>query len=159
MKKIISLSFSLFIIFCQNANTQEDELDKELEQLRDKYVSHLTEEGYRPEILEDGDIKFKKEGKTFYIEAYDQYVFAISRYLALEDDQKCTKSLLNVLNDFHFKRASERVRVYDECKTVEIQSFNHLNNPDDWEKVFERSTYWMDYAAEDFWELYYDSIE
>jgi hypothetical protein len=31
------------------------------------YKNYLSQEGYKPEIDDDGDLRFKREGRTFYI--------------------------------------------------------------------------------------------
>ena len=36
-------------------------------ELQDMYVSFLLEEGYRPEVDQDGDVVFKREGRTYFI--------------------------------------------------------------------------------------------
>jgi hypothetical protein len=38
---------------------------------KDSINEYLVEEGFRPEIDEDGDIKFKREGKIYYIQTND----------------------------------------------------------------------------------------
>lgn len=37
---------------------------KELQQL---YIRYLAEEGYKPEVDTDGDVRFKREGKVYFI--------------------------------------------------------------------------------------------
>ena len=153
MKKLILF---LFIISCLQVvvgqSVDKDNKD-DLNYILNKYVKYLKSEGYNPEI-DDEEVKFKREGDTFWIDVVDEKIFKISRYLALDEDQDCSKSLYKILNDFHFKRINERARLYDSCKTVEISSVNHIGNANDWKYILKRSTTWLDYAVEDFWDLY-----
>lgn len=48
----------------------EDE-EKPVSPLANLYKSFLEEEGYRPHIDEDGDVVFKEEGRTYYIDVDD----------------------------------------------------------------------------------------
>ena len=40
---------------------------KEKEALQKMYMDYLEKEGYKPEIDSDGDVQFKSEGKTYFI--------------------------------------------------------------------------------------------
>ncbi len=41
--------------------------DLSKDSVRGMYMEYLQQEGYNPEIDSDGDIRFKKEGDTFYV--------------------------------------------------------------------------------------------
>ena len=154
MKKLI---FSLFILsfLTQNLNAQspQDEDALMLERLQNAYYTYLSNEGYIVKLEEDGEVSFKKEGKTYYITPYDEYTFEVSRWLELDEDVKCSE-VFQMVNDFHFVRANERALVFDPCSTIQIQSFSMLNEKNDWKGIFDSSTTWLNNAVEDFWELY-----
>jgi hypothetical protein len=40
--------------------------------LRTLYSEFLTEEGYRPTVDQDGDVVFKHEGKTYFIDVHEK---------------------------------------------------------------------------------------
>ena len=153
MKKFILFLFTIFCLQLVSGQTIDKDNKDDLNYILNKYVKYLKNEGYNPEI-DDNEVKFKKEGDTYWIDAVDEKIFKVSRYLALDDDQECSKSLYKILNDFHWDRINERVRLYDDCKTVEVTSVNHIGGVNDWKYVLERSTTWLDYAVESFWEFY-----
>lgn len=65
MKRFLSLFVALSVVgtmFCS-----ADELNLAQLRLRGDIKNFIQQEGYMPEIDEDGDIKFKKEGETFYV--------------------------------------------------------------------------------------------
>lgn len=67
MKRLIALNIVLLILsFVGSAK----ELNNEQLKLRDDIKTFLTEEGFLPEIDDDGDIKFKKEGSDYYVRVY-----------------------------------------------------------------------------------------
>ncbi|RMG39081.1 MAG: hypothetical protein D6725_05955 [Planctomycetota bacterium] len=45
--------------------------ERRVSPLAQLYVSFLEEEGYRPHIDEDGDVVFKEEGRTYFIDVDD----------------------------------------------------------------------------------------
>lgn len=49
------------------AQAQKDETSKEKAAMQKMYMDYLEDEGYRPEIDSDGDVQFKAEGKTYFI--------------------------------------------------------------------------------------------
>ena len=63
MKKVLSLLF--FMVLVMNASAQQ--LNNSQLSLRSNIRQFLVEEGFMPEIDSDGDIKFKKEGKVYYV--------------------------------------------------------------------------------------------
>ncbi len=65
MKKITFL-IACLLMFVSTAVAQT-EFTAEQERLRDELKSFIQSEGYAPTIDSDGDIKFKIEGKIYYI--------------------------------------------------------------------------------------------
>ncbi len=108
--------------------------------LQKMYSSYLTDQGYRPEVDDDGDIRFMSEGKTYFI-AVD------------EEDTECFRLVL--ANIWEIESEEERQRVYvamDHCNAtakvakaymvrdnvwVGIESF--IAEPKDFELIFKRS--------------------
>ena len=133
------------------SNAQED---SKYEEMTQRYLVHLENEGYRPTIEDDGDIKFKKEGLPFYITPETENTFTIATYLALDDDQQCSEELMQLINDYNAGRIIECAIITESCKTVVLYSASHLAHVDDWVKIFEKSVLWLDYASDDFFEQY-----
>lgn len=68
MKRLIYL-FCLFLLLTPTSSrAEEPKFNKEQLQLRTDIFNFLKEEGFMPEIDSDGDIKFKSEGHTTYVE-------------------------------------------------------------------------------------------
>ena len=156
MKKIILLIVIGALSLPQSyAQTEEDE--EMMKEMIDNYVYHLKSEGYKPEVDKDGDIEFKKEGRTYFIELYDEDFFIISTWLQLDEDQDCSKDMMSLLNDFHFSRANERAFLYKDegiCDLIEIQSSSHLVRSLDWEKLLDTKIIWLTNSVDTFWDLY-----
>jgi hypothetical protein len=63
---LIALLLIAWIVPATQAGAQNtSDKKKELQRL---YVGFLTDEGYKPEIDSDGDVRFKYEGKTYFIQ-------------------------------------------------------------------------------------------
>ena len=143
--------FIIFMIAPTLSNAQED---SKYEEMTQRYLVHLENEGYRPTTETDGDVKFKQEGMSYYITPETENTFTIAIYLALDDDQQCSEELMQLINDFNAGRIIECAIMTESCKTVGLYSASHLARADDWVKIFEKSVLWLDYASDDFFEQY-----
>jgi hypothetical protein len=76
------------------------------QELTDKYVKYLTEEGYNPE-LDAGNVKFKKEGGLYVI-------------VIVENDP--TYFWLMYPNFHQFKTREERVRIFEACNLAMLRT-------------------------------------
>jgi hypothetical protein len=153
MKKYVFYVFYFGLLVNQKSYSQTDS-DKVLKDLSKDYINYLESEGFRPKIDDVGDVSFKFEGSTFWVMPYYSDFFSLSRFLSLDENQKCTKGLMNMINDFNFDRVSDAARVYDNCKTIEIRSTSHLPNKNDWKYIFEPSVIWLNNSSIDFSEKY-----
>jgi hypothetical protein len=67
-------------------------------EIKKLYFEYVAAEGYRPEIDKDGDIKFKKEGRTYFVFAAEndpsfvRIVFPL--FWAIENDSERAKALV-----------------------------------------------------------------
>ena len=55
------------------------------------YVDFLTEEGYKPTVDSDGDVRFKKEGMTYFISVHSndpQYFRIVSSPTSIKSKTK-----------------------------------------------------------------------
>ena len=54
------------------------------QQLRDIYYANLSDEGYRPEVTRKGDIRFKRQGRTYtvYVDEKDPLYFRMVAWFA-----------------------------------------------------------------------------
>lgn len=68
MKKII---LSVVLMLCIVTSMFSKELNTRQLQLRSDIKLFLKEEGYMPEYDSDGDIKFKSEGRVYYVSVSD----------------------------------------------------------------------------------------
>ena len=68
----------------------------------DLYLEYLREEGYRPELDADGDVKFKHEGRTYYllVEEEDRpYFRLIAPYFwSIESEEERERALRVMAN-------------------------------------------------------------
>lgn len=52
----------------EGAAASETETGTDMAALQEIYMNYLLKEGYQPEVDEDGDVRFKREGRTYYID-------------------------------------------------------------------------------------------
>jgi hypothetical protein len=89
-------------------------VDDEWDAVRQVYLDHLAEEGYRPTVDEDGDVRFKHEGGTYFIlqnsdENYLQVLFPNFWSIESPDELRAVDRAVSAVND-RFKVAKFYVR-------------------------------------------------
>ena len=62
---VVAMAVFLTIGPAKAQDRKDGALNKE--QLQHMYVDYLAMEGYKPEVDADGDVRFKREGRTYFI--------------------------------------------------------------------------------------------
>jgi hypothetical protein len=110
------------------------------EELQHAYMEYLAEEGYRPELDSDGDVQFKAEGKTYFIdvEADDPAYFRVvlPNIWAIEDEDERLRVL--VACD-HANATAKVAKTYVVRDNVWVGIEVFLAAPDDFKRIFARS--------------------
>ncbi len=139
MMRTLILSALLLVAFQTVAYAQKPEKMTK-EQLQKMYLDYLKEEGYVPRLDEDGDVQFKSEGSTYFIQINvdDSEFFRIGfpNFWKIENVEERQKVL--VAAD-HANRATKVAKVYVMKDNVwgSIELF--LATPQDFKSVFRRS--------------------
>ncbi|MDE6382823.1 MAG: hypothetical protein K2K79_00545 [Paramuribaculum sp.] len=68
LKKLLLVAF---VAISAAMSAYGADLSREALNLRSQIKSYLSQEGYVPSIDEDGDIKFKYQGNTYFIQLFD----------------------------------------------------------------------------------------
>jgi len=117
----------------------------------DLYRDYLTREGYRPSVDSDGDVVFKREGKTYLIivDEKDKSFFRIilPNFWKIEDDNERLRILEACDYANSFSKVAKIHTVKDNVWAV-VELF--LAKPQDFEPVFERSCRALDHALSNF---------
>ena len=100
-------------------------------------MNYLHEQGYKPEVDSDGDVKFKYEGRTYYLLVKTKRVFTIIRVLS--DEDACSERTLEILTKTIKGFYNVTILPSSSCKTVTFSSRSFVDDPDDWKGIFEIS--------------------
>jgi hypothetical protein len=108
--------------------------------LQKMYMEFLTADGYRPEVDSDGDVQFKEEGKTYFIDvsADDQEYFRIvlANIWPIESEEE----RLRVLQACDYANATAKVcKAYTVRDNVWVGIEVFVAKPEDFKGVFKRS--------------------
>lgn len=111
--------------------------DKDLQKM---YMDYLTTEGYRPEVDSDGDVQFKEEGKTYFIDvsADDQEYFRVvlANIWPIESEEE----RLRVLQACDYANATAKVcKAYTVRDNVWVGIEVFVAKPEDFKGIFKRS--------------------
>lgn len=146
----------LVTCFSYSAMAQEDQEKAAIkERLTAEYLEFVKGEGFVPSIDKDGDITFKVEGKSHYLEVYGEefpQYFAIFRVVGFPEDEDRDKAR-EVVNTVNSRIRSVKAVLYDkyiyysiEVSAVDSETFKCL---------FSRYVSQLDSAVDLFAEEYY----
>jgi len=137
MKRKFLFCFIGIITFCINSlNAQMT-----LPQLQAMYTNFLIEEGYKPSIDSDGDVVFKVEGKTFWIDIdekdLESFRIVFSNFWEIESLAEKLK-VYEVMN--YINRTTKVAKVFMSPKEddVSMDANIFVNKPEDFKYHFSR---------------------
>jgi hypothetical protein len=116
-------------------------------------MNYLKQQGYVPEVDEDGDIKFKYEGKTYYIivdeddPEFFQIVYPYFWEMESSAELQKAKSVISSVN-----RTTKVAKIYltrDE-DDASISGEVFLKKPEDFKEIFSRLLSAMNLIREEF---------
>ncbi len=138
----------LLCLFALVGYTQDPTQVRTKESLQDLYSTYLTEEGYKPEIDEDGDVRFKREGKTYFInvDAGDTASFrlVLANIWPIESEEERAEVRLAMDHCNALAKVAKAYMVRDNV-WVAIETF--IARPEDFKVIFERSLSAMDHGV------------
>ncbi len=107
--------------------------------LQKMYVEYLADEGFRPEVDTDGDVQFKSEGRTYFIDVTedDQLYFrvALPNIWPIENETERTQCYIAVDHSNAQSKVAKAYLVKDNI-WVGIEIF--IAQPEDFKAVFKR---------------------
>ena len=110
------------------------------EQLQRLYVEYLSAEGYRPSIDGDGDVKFKREGRTYFIIVSEKdpefFRLVLANIWEIEGDVERSRVLQAA---DHSNAVSKVSKVYIVKDNVWVCVELFVAAPEDFRGVFQRS--------------------
>jgi len=150
--------FKILILFCImlccSAVAWGQTLNAQQKKLQNDIIFYLKSEGFSPSIDEDGDIVFKKEGKSYFIEIDDKetspFFLTLKRGLYEEngfDNQKAIRAA-----DAAQEYKGIKVKFYK--KTVYVQMEMFLQDVEHFKSTFYRMMSIMSYAMNELIDEY-----
>ena len=110
------------------------------EEFQRMYSDFLRDEGYKPVVDDDGDVRFKYEGKTYFIQVSEndpQYFrIAFANFWPIENEKELGQAFV-AANDSNMKSKVSKVLIIRENVWVSLEIF--VGHPDDFKQVFSRS--------------------
>ena len=119
------------------SKTDEEKKEQEKQEVRVNYMNYLHEQGYKPEVDEDDDVKFMYEGRTYYLLVNTKRVFTVMRLLSHKDacNERVSKTLIKTHKDFY----NVTILPTSSCNGIIFSSRSFVNDPDDWKGIFQIS--------------------
>ncbi|RMF03966.1 MAG: hypothetical protein D6772_01365 [Bacteroidetes bacterium] len=101
--KTLTFLMGLLILLSSATALSAQEQEWTEKSLQQMYLDFLGEEGYRPEVDGDGDVRFKSEGLTYFIDV---------------DEGDTEYFAIMLANIYEVESAEERIRALEACNTV-----------------------------------------
>jgi len=139
----------LALLSCVPVATAQEEMSKT--ELQEMYVDFLTEEGYKPSIDSDGDVVFKKEGRTYFIAVRESdleyFTIVLPNFWEIENERERLQVLISA-DAANAKSKVAKVFTIKDNTWAAIEMF--VNDPKDFEDLFARSLRAIDNSVNNF---------
>ncbi len=140
------LAAALVLITLPSMAQKGGEMSKaELQKL---YTGFLDKEGYKPEIDDDGDVRFKREGKTYFINVDVEDAICFRLVLAniwpIESEEERQEVRIAMDHCNGMAKVAKAYMVRDDV-WVAIETF--IAKPEDFKVIFDRSLSALDHGV------------
>ena len=110
------------------------------EELQELYLEYLKIEGYVPKIDDDGDVMFKAEGRTYFIDVNEKdpqfFRLVFPFFWKIEDEEERTRAF-QAANHANLETKVAKVFVVNDDTWASVELF--VEKPEDFQPVFTRS--------------------
>jgi hypothetical protein len=120
-------------------------------ELQRLYMDFLTAEGYQPNVDQDGDVKFKREGKTYFIavsEADPAFFRVVLAGIWPIESEKERAQVLVAADESNAKSKVSKVFTVKDNVWVSIELF--VSRPEEFKGVFKRAMSALDNGVRNF---------
>ena len=116
--------------------------------LQKMYSEHLKAEGYIPEVDEDGDVRFKREGKTYFIavdpEDTECFRLVLANIWEIESEEERQKAAVAM---DHCNATAKVTKAYFIRDNVWVSVETFIAEPEDFKVIFARSMTALDHGV------------
>lgn len=129
-------------------HAQKGGKDLSAKDLQKLYSDYLSGEGYKPEVDEDGDVRFKREGKTYFInvdpEDTECFRLVLANIWPIESEEE--RAQVMVAMD-HCNAQAKVAKAYMVRDNVWVAIETFIAKPDDFKTIFKRSLSALDHGV------------
>jgi hypothetical protein len=140
----------MFLLLAGSVHAQKKGKDGAVtrEAVQRMYSDFLVSEGYKPEVDEDGDVRFKHEGKTYFInvDTADTECFrlVLANIWPIESEQERAEVRVAMDQCNALAKVAKAYMVRDDV-WVAIETF--IAKPEDFKVIFKRSLSALDHGV------------
>lgn len=129
--------FCVLTLFSMPAFAQEEDHG---DALRKMYMDYLSEEGYRPSVDKDGDVVFKYEGHTYFVDVHNKdpefFMIALANIWPIESEEERVK-VMAAADYVNREAKAAKVSTKEDDVWVTVEMF--VAQPEDFKGIFERA--------------------
>lgn len=113
---------------------------QDADEMRAMYVRFLNKKGWSPKVDEDGDVVFKTDGKTYFIDVHERdsefFMIALANIWPIES---ATERVQVLKACDHANATTMMAKVYTKSNNVWVSVETFLADPQDFEGIFDRA--------------------
>ena len=148
---VLIISFVLTLLSFSFAQTDEAVKQVNKSAMQTMYMEYLKSEGYPAELDDDGDVLFKFEGNTYFIqidpEDTEFFRIVLPNFWPVKDDAERNK-VLEAMNYANAESKTAKVFIVRDNVWVSIEIF--VATPEDFRSIFKRSMSALQYGVYNF---------
>ncbi len=148
---ILVFAFVFTTITYSPAQTDEAVENVNKSAMQTMYMEYLKSEGYPAELDDDGDVLFKFEGNTYFIQIdpndTEFFRIVLPNFWPLKDDNERQK-VLEALNYANAESKTAKVFIVRDNVWASIEIF--VATPEDFKSIFKRSMSALQYGVYNF---------
>jgi hypothetical protein len=147
----LTLAFAM-LLASTDVTAQENNRQKPSKaEIQRLYMDFLTEEGYKPDVDQDGDVKFKREGKTYFIavnETDPEFFRVVLAGIWPIENEKERAQVLVAADESNAKSKVSKIFTIKDNVWVSIELF--VSRPEEFKAVFKRAMSALDNGVRNF---------
>ena len=139
---IFAVIFGVFLVFpalAQSATQLPTREDWPKSRLQDTYMEHLRDEGYVPVIDDDGDVRFKVSGDTYFIIIDENDVSFFQIYMGFSLGSINAEDAFTAANISNRRSKVAKVSISPDGNIASITIEMILNDPEGFKFIFARA--------------------
>ena len=149
-KTMLGLAGSVLTLSCVTVRAGDADVAKKQE-LQRLYTAYLHDEGYKPTVDGDGDVLFKRDGRTYFIQVHPgdpEYFRLVLPGIMKVDNEETRAKALAAADQANARSKAAKVYTVKDLVWASVELY--VKAPEDFKGVFNRALSGLDNGVSNF---------